>query len=1112
MYDIADAFPTSTAISEQKTANIFKKLSGSDAKKLKRTKQKFLILLVVFTILFSTVPVNLAAADDSLPNGSGAGLEGGGSISGFLWIDGNDASPTGWNGLYDAGEQPLADYPVYLYAADNLLAPIAQTKTSLDGTYAFNNIEPGNYVVEIASAFVCGTEYLLPIRVTSESVFTVDSKFNPPMAFSPVLTVTSGSSIENINAGMRLPLGFMPFRNGNDWIEIWTSDDLRNITENLSGKYIQMADIDLDGKPFTPIGNQSSPFTGTYDGNRYMISGLNVSGPFSYAGLFGSAQNSDIMNITLDSSCDISSSAATAYIGGIIGYARGNVSVTNCYNKGNVSAGASTAYIGGIIGFAFGNVSVTNCYLAGNVKTTAPTSNLGGILGFANGNISVKNCYNIGSIDAAGVYPYVGGIIGQVYKGDARVDTCYNTGDMNITVNPGGNAFAGGMIGIVRTHAHVTNCYNAAPLNIKGDYMHVGGIIGYVYYGGADVTNCYNAGDVNITGSTTIAGGILGDCLFEGNSIMDNCYNTGNITADFAAGGLVGYAGGNASMNFNVVNSRNTGYVKRSASPDVSGYAGGIIGWVKNGYAGVTDCYNTGNVSSSGATNTYAGGIIGHTSVNVDVMNCYNTGDVSSETASGNSATFAHAGGIIGYAYSGISNVTNCFSTGDVAASVAATNGAGGIIGYVDRGEARVTNSYNTGNMTSDNAGGIVGQVNSTGSCTGANAYFLDNNAQGSGKGLVFGSVTQITSKELQNPAGPAGAFSTHQGGIYAGTWAFDGNVNNGYPILTSIVDSLFTVILVSSPSEGGNLFGGAAHAGGSEATVLAFPERGYQFVRWEEKNINVNSSEEYAFGVTGSRNLVAIFEKTSDSPTVILQYVNRAGEEIRPKYVVTSALTPGSVYSPAKDTDDVFGNKLTDVPGFVLIDWKLSTDSGWAGNTNPSINVFLGTAFIVLLYGQDIVDGNGSQTSDGIEDVNIIMKWVSTTEAEIKPSQMVSMDVPCHFEREGGDIKGYTYQGYKIDGGAQIRGTPDIDLEGGPDVTVTYVYRADSRFPSQGSGFGNSSTGNSSPDPSVQSKPPSQGGDIETWQPYLLIILLFPIAVAIFLFLWKRRDEEDQK
>jgi len=147
----------------------------------------------------------------------------GGSISGFLWDDGDGTLNTDWNGFLDAGEQPVAEFTVYLYNASdiewyialpqkgkieaNMPRPIAATITNFDGSYVFNDLGPGQYAVGLTTGMAGDQEYQLPMVKTSQSVFKIHWTAVPVMAYSDYLTITGIQAITGINAGMRLPMG-----------------------------------------------------------------------------------------------------------------------------------------------------------------------------------------------------------------------------------------------------------------------------------------------------------------------------------------------------------------------------------------------------------------------------------------------------------------------------------------------------------------------------------------------------------------------------------------------------------------------------------------------------------------------------------------------------------------------------------------------------------------------------------------------------------------------------------------------------------------------------------------------------------------------------------------
>ena len=73
-----------------------------------------------------------------------------------------------------------------------------------------------------------------------------------------------------------------------DYIGIYTAEDLVAVNNNLSGKYILMADIDMTGKEYQIIGtSQSNAFKGIFDGNGHKVSNINIESSNTYVGMFG---------------------------------------------------------------------------------------------------------------------------------------------------------------------------------------------------------------------------------------------------------------------------------------------------------------------------------------------------------------------------------------------------------------------------------------------------------------------------------------------------------------------------------------------------------------------------------------------------------------------------------------------------------------------------------------------------------------------------------------------------------------------------------------------------------------------------------------------------------
>ena len=135
------------------------------------------------------------------PSSSAAG----GSISGFIWADGNTFSgDTDWDGLYNGDEEPLAGCTVYLYAEGDLNRYIAVTRTDDRGTYIFDALDPGTYVVGLDTQRIDDTKYMPPFYATAECMFAIDwSGDDHDKAYTEEITLGVDESVTQINAGMR---------------------------------------------------------------------------------------------------------------------------------------------------------------------------------------------------------------------------------------------------------------------------------------------------------------------------------------------------------------------------------------------------------------------------------------------------------------------------------------------------------------------------------------------------------------------------------------------------------------------------------------------------------------------------------------------------------------------------------------------------------------------------------------------------------------------------------------------------------------------------------------------------------------------------------------------
>lgn len=155
--------------------------------------------------------------------------------------------------------------------------------------------------------------------------------------------------------------------------------------------------------------------------------------------------------------------------------------------------------------------------------------------------------------------------------------------------------------------------------------------------------------DCNITGESikdkVYIGSIVGEAQ---NTIIINCYNTGNITieitdqdSDIYIGGITGYYG-KITKSYNTGNISVVSLAKSDKYIETS--VGGISGY---GYF-INKCYNSGNISiTSSNIRAYAGGIAGDSGL-YNVNTSYNVGKISAE------GNYTYVGGIFGCKNGGV--------------------------------------------------------------------------------------------------------------------------------------------------------------------------------------------------------------------------------------------------------------------------------------------------------------------------------------------------------------------------------------------------------------------------------------------------------------------------
>ncbi|MFA6469446.1 MAG: GLUG motif-containing protein [Bacteroidota bacterium] len=236
--------------------------------------------------------------------------------------------------------------------------------------------------------------------------------------------------------------------------QISTWQNLYWISQNSSewGKYFeQTADIDFTsvdpamntwdgGAGWTPIGNSSVNFTGSYHGQDHFIKGLYLNRPSTdYVGLFGFTNGATIQHAGfVDGSIH-----GQSYVGSFAGKCTGST-ISNIYNTGTVT-GASQV-IGGLVGGIW-STTISYSYNTGTITASSGSdwSYLGGVAG-QNTYSTISNCYNTGAVTSG--YAPVGGLVGYNNTDGGSVIYSYSSGAVTgYTGTIGGLYRLGGLIG-----------------------------------------------------------------------------------------------------------------------------------------------------------------------------------------------------------------------------------------------------------------------------------------------------------------------------------------------------------------------------------------------------------------------------------------------------------------------------------------------------------------------------------------------------------------------------------------------------------------------------------------------------------------------------------------
>jgi hypothetical protein len=208
--------------------------------------------------------------------------------------------------------------------------------------------------------------------------------------------------------------------------------DLQAMNNDLDAHYQLNNNIDCSitknwnsGKGFKPIGSDGDPFTGSLNGDGYLIEDLFIDRARHDVALIGRF-NSDyeVTNIGLKN-IDFTGEADT---GGIVG-ALSNGTISKSFSEGQISG---TKNVGGVAGGVYQQDSkVSNSY--SRVDVSGSGDDIGGLVGDLTGEVSIS--YSTGTV--SGGSPK-GGLIGS-NEGGSVTDSYWNIDTSGLSSSDGGS-------------------------------------------------------------------------------------------------------------------------------------------------------------------------------------------------------------------------------------------------------------------------------------------------------------------------------------------------------------------------------------------------------------------------------------------------------------------------------------------------------------------------------------------------------------------------------------------------------------------------------------------------------------------------------------------------
>ncbi len=299
---------------------------------------------------------------------------------------------------------------------------------------------------------------------------------------------------------------------------------LAQSSDKWSAHYIQVADIDLsitatwddsddnnDGDKYNdandktsagsndgwyPIGNSTKSFTGTYNGQGFLLSNLTIKNREKSIGLFGKVTGGELKNIALNKLY----MEGNAEVGGLAGVIEDHCTISNSYTNGEIKCidgGNVGKGFGGLIG-KLSSSTINRCYSQVDIEGAGNNNQtIGGLVGMVNSLSNIIESYSLGNIELAGNSS--GGFVGML--DNSTVSNSYSFGALSIS-NSSLMGY-GGFIGSVQGGSNISYCYS---IGLVDTHLSGKGFVGEIASGSPNFTS--NVFDKNLSGQESSVGGV----------------------------------------------------------------------------------------------------------------------------------------------------------------------------------------------------------------------------------------------------------------------------------------------------------------------------------------------------------------------------------------------------------------------------------------------------------------------------------------------------------------------------------------------------------------------------------------------------------------------------